>query len=70
MRDNAALGDLVALWQGDDGVDQRTARAVIDLAMRVGETLLATGASATDVVATALSAQYHAHMAFARYMSM
>lgn len=42
------------MWQGNDGVDQRTARAVIDLAMRVGETLLATGASASDVVATAL----------------
>jgi len=35
-------------------VDQRTARAVIDLAMRVGETLLSTGASASDVVATVL----------------
>jgi len=30
------------------------ARAVIDLAMRVGETLLSTGASASDVVATVL----------------
>ena len=54
VRDSAAPGDLVALWQGNDGVDQRTARAVIDLAMRVGETLLSTGASASDVVATAL----------------
>ena len=54
VRDSAAPGDLVALWQGNDGVDQRTAQAVIDLAMRVGETLLATGASASDVVATAL----------------
>jgi len=35
-------------------VDQRTARAVIDLAMRVGETLLSTGASASDVTATVL----------------
>lgn len=43
-----------ALWQGTDGVDQRAARAVIDLAMRVGETLLSTGASASDMVATAL----------------
>jgi uncharacterized membrane protein YjjP (DUF1212 family) len=46
--------DVVSLWLGADGVDQRTARAVIDLAMRVGETLLSTGASASDVVATVL----------------
>ena len=43
VRDSATPGDLVALWQGNDGVDQRTARAVIDLAIRVGETLLSTG---------------------------
>ncbi len=57
VRDSDIPTDLVALWQGSqtsDGVDQRTARAVIDLAMRVGETLLSTGASASDVVATAL----------------
>ena len=57
VRDSNIPSDLVALWQGSqtsDGVDQRTARAVIDLAMRVGETLLSTGASASDVVATAL----------------
>ena len=54
VRDSGIPSDLVALWQGNDGVDQRTARAVIDLAMRVGETLLSTGASASDVVATAL----------------
>jgi uncharacterized membrane protein YjjP (DUF1212 family) len=54
VRDSGAPDDVVALWQGTDGVDQRTARAVIDLAMRVGETLLSTGASASDVVATVL----------------
>jgi hypothetical protein len=54
VRDSGIPDDLVALWQGTDGVDQRTARAVIDLAMRVGETLLSTGASASDVVATVL----------------
>ena len=57
VRDSDIPTDLVALWQGSqtsDGVDQRTARAVIDLAMRVGETLLSIGASASDVVATAL----------------
>ena len=54
MRDSGPPADSLALWQGADGVDQRTARAVIDLAMRVGETLLSTGASASDVVATVL----------------
>ncbi|MGZ4605590.1 MAG: threonine/serine exporter family protein, partial [Blastococcus sp.] len=37
-----------------DGIDQAHARAVIDLALRVGEALLSTGASASDVVATVL----------------
>jgi uncharacterized membrane protein YjjP (DUF1212 family) len=37
-----------------DGVDQAHARAVIDLALRVGEAMLSTGASASDVVATVL----------------
>src|SRR5450759_2407267 len=54
VRDSGPPADSLALWQGADGVDQRTARAVIDLAMRVGETLLSTGASASDVVATVL----------------
>lgn len=38
----------------DDAVSQRHARAVIDLALRVGEAMLATGASASEVVATVL----------------
>jgi uncharacterized membrane protein YjjP (DUF1212 family) len=54
VRDIDPPTDLISLWLGADGVDQRTARAVIDLAMRVGETLLSTGASASDVVATVL----------------
>jgi len=54
VRDSGPPGDSLSLWQGADGVDQLTARAVIDLAMRVGETLLSTGASASDVVATVL----------------
>jgi uncharacterized membrane protein YjjP (DUF1212 family) len=54
VRDSGPPTDAINLWQGADGVDQRTARAVIDLAMRVGETLLSTGASASDVVATVL----------------
>jgi uncharacterized membrane protein YjjP (DUF1212 family) len=54
VRGSVAPADAQSLWQGADGVDQVTARAVIDLAMRVGETLLSTGASASDVVATVL----------------
>jgi uncharacterized membrane protein YjjP (DUF1212 family) len=54
VRDSDPPTDVLSLWLGADGVDQRTARAVIDLAMRVGETLLSTGASASDVVATVL----------------
>ena len=37
-----------------EGVDRVHARAVVDLALRVGELLLSTGASASDVVATVL----------------
>ncbi|MFK5584537.1 threonine/serine ThrE exporter family protein [Serinicoccus sp. LYQ131] len=37
-----------------DDISQRHARAVIDLALRVGEALLSTGASAADTVATVL----------------
>ncbi|WP_153398158.1 threonine/serine exporter family protein [Ornithinicoccus halotolerans] len=39
---------------GGDEVSQRHARSVIDLALRVGEAMLSTGASASDVVATLL----------------
>lgn len=39
---------------GGEGVDRAHARAVVDLALRVGELLLSTGASASDVVATVL----------------
>lgn len=38
----------------DDEVTQRHARAVIDLCLRLGEAMLATGASAADAVATVL----------------
>lgn len=37
-----------------DDISQRHARAVIDLALRVGEAMLSTGASAADCVATVL----------------
>ena len=44
----------LGLRSGGDGISQRHARAVADLALRVGEALLATGASAADCVATVL----------------
>lgn len=44
----------IAIPGSDDEVSQRHARAVIDLALRVGEAMLSTGASAADVVATVL----------------
>lgn len=39
---------------GGDQISQQQARSVIDLALRVGEAMLATGASAADTVATVL----------------
>ncbi len=45
---------LPVVWTGPDGVDSDLARGVIDLAMRAGAALLATGAPASDVVATVL----------------
>lgn len=44
----------LGLRSGGDVISQRHARAVADLALRVGEALLATGASAADCVATVL----------------
>ncbi len=44
----------IPVWTGPDGVDRETALAVIDLAMRAGVALLATGAAAADVVETVL----------------
>ena len=44
----------IPVWTGPDGVDRETALAVIDLAMRAGVALLATGAAAADVVQTVL----------------
>ena len=44
----------ISLTGSDDAVTQRHARAVIDLCLRTGEAMLATGASAADVVATVL----------------
>ncbi len=44
----------IAVAGTDDAVSQRHARAVLDLCLRVGEAMIATGASAADVVATVL----------------
>ncbi|HET8599920.1 MAG TPA: threonine/serine exporter family protein [Segeticoccus sp.] len=42
----------IGAWANE--LDERQARAVIDLALRTGESMLSTGASASDVVATVL----------------
>lgn len=44
----------ISITGSDDAISQRHARAVIDLCLRAGEAMLATGASAADVVATVL----------------
>ncbi|MGB7447707.1 MAG: threonine/serine exporter family protein [Ornithinimicrobium sp.] len=44
----------IALPGTDDDVSQQHARAVLDLALRIGEAALSTGASAADVVTTVL----------------
>lgn len=44
----------IAVQAGGDEVDDARARAVIDLALRMGEALLSTGAPASDVTATVL----------------
>lgn len=46
--------DEIPVWTAPDGVGVDTARAVIDLSMRAGIAMLATGAAAADVVATVL----------------
>ena len=44
----------IPIWTSPDGVDRATAQAVVDLALRVGVALLATGAPAQEVVARTL----------------
>lgn len=46
--------DEIPIWTAPDGVETKTAHAVIDLAMRAGVAMLATGAAAADVTATVL----------------
>lgn len=54
MRPTGPPTDGIPIWTGPDGVDRDTALGVIDLAIRAGVALLATGAAAADVVATVL----------------
>ncbi len=46
--------DPIPVWTQPDGVDVTTGRAVVDLAVRVGVALMATGAAASDVVGRVL----------------
>lgn len=46
--------DEIPVWTSPDGVDVDTARAAIDLAMRAGIAMLATGAASADVVGAVL----------------
>lgn len=55
MRPSRPPTDEIPIWTTPDGVDSHTALAVIDLAMRAGVAMLATGAAAADVTATVLT---------------
>ncbi len=46
--------DEIPAWTAPDDVDRHTAQAVVDLAIRAGVAMLATGAAAADVTATVL----------------
>jgi len=46
--------DPIPVWTQPDGVDVTTGRAVVELAVRAGIALMATGAAASDVVASVL----------------
>lgn len=54
MRPSGPPTDEIPLWSQPDGVDRATAQAVVDLAMRAGVAMMATGATAADVTATVL----------------
>ncbi|WP_307842686.1 threonine/serine exporter family protein [Salinibacterium sp. NK8237] len=54
LRSNNAPTQLLSLPGSEHQLSQRHARSVIDLCLRAGEAMLATGASAADVVATVL----------------
>ncbi len=54
VRSSSPPTTIIAVSAGGDAIDERQGRAVIDLALRVGESMLSTGASASDVTATVL----------------
>lgn len=54
IRGDGSPTQLVTLPFADERISQRHARSVIDLCLRIGVAMLATGASAADVVATVL----------------
>jgi len=54
LRGTTAPTQVISVAGGDDQPSQRHAQVVIDLCLRVGEAMLATGASASDVVAMVL----------------
>jgi len=54
LRPSGPPTDEIPVWTSPDGVDRKTAQAVIDLAMRAGVAMLSTGAAAADVTATVL----------------
>jgi len=54
LRSNNAPTQLLSIPGSEQQLSQRHARSVIDLCLRAGEAMLATGASAADVVATVL----------------
>lgn len=54
VRPSGPPTDEIPVWTSPDGVDRKTAQAVIDLAMRAGVAMLSTGASTADVSATVL----------------
>ena len=55
MRPSGPPTDEIPIWTTPDAVDSHTALAVIDLAMRAGVAMVATGAAAADVTATVLT---------------
>jgi uncharacterized membrane protein YjjP (DUF1212 family) len=63
LRGTTAPTQVISVAGGDGQLSQRHTRLVIDLCLRVGEAMLATGASAADVVAMVLriSAAYGVH---------
>ena len=54
MRATEPPTDAIPVWTQPDGVDVAVGRAAVELAVRGGIALMATGAAASDVVASVL----------------